>query len=61
MIRVGIVSIDSFNTQPPEGGWKPRALQTRAGIGFNTQPPEGGWDNSYRKFQTEAMFQHTAA
>ena len=38
------VSFDSFNTQPPEGGWtcqKPRALQTRAG--FNTQPPEGGW------------------
>ena len=33
----------SFNTQPPEGGWK----QVRIGIsvqsGFNTQPPEGGW------------------
>ena len=32
-----------FNTQPPEGGWAPRMLQTCLMLGFNTQPPEGGW------------------
>ena len=33
----------SFNTQPPEGGWR---FIRSAGVtvrGFNTQPPEGGW------------------
>ena len=35
--------LNSFNTQPPEGGWlvlKKRGFYER---GFNTQPPEGGW------------------
>ena len=36
-------SNQSFNTQPPEGGWlKPgKGLATLSR--FNTQPPEGGW------------------
>ena len=34
----------SFNTQPPEGGWRwPRPVHNHH-LGFNTQPPEGGWD-----------------
>ena len=33
----------SFNTQPPEGGWKPDKKPDGNPDGFNTQPPEGGW------------------
>ena len=32
-----------FNTQPPEGGWHQRQIDTRHRKSFNTQPPEGGW------------------
>ena len=34
---------DSFNTQPPEGGWGHRRRYRAARNSFNTQPPEGGW------------------
>ena len=34
---------DSFNTQPPEGGWSPIFTVILPILGFNTQPPEGGW------------------
>ena len=34
----------SFNTQPPEGGWA-MVITNRSSICcFNTQPPEGGWN-----------------
>ena len=33
----------SFNTQPPEGGWRGQRRFERRLYGFNTQPPEGGW------------------
>ena len=33
----------SFNTQPPEGGWRCALPCRTATFGFNTQPPEGGW------------------
>ena len=33
----------SFNTQPPEGGWRTMHRQLAAVHCFNTQPPEGGW------------------
>ena len=33
----------SFNTQPPEGGWRSVERDTSRQTGFNTQPPEGGW------------------
>ena len=33
----------SFNTQPPEGGWRWRAGIIKTFACFNTQPPEGGW------------------
>ena len=35
--------IVSFNTQPPEGGWKRNVRHLKTHVGFNTQPPEGGW------------------
>ena len=35
--------LPSFNTQPPEGGWRFRRYVNFFGFGFNTQPPEGGW------------------
>ena len=34
---------NSFNTQPPEGGWALRSQGVDEIWGFNTQPPEGGW------------------
>ena len=34
---------NSFNTQPPEGGWPPDGQNLYHHAGFNTQPPEGGW------------------
>ncbi len=33
----------SFNTQPPEGGWDRPDNPCCTLCGFNTQPPEGGW------------------
>ena len=33
----------SFNTQPPEGGWRVCVTENFVMFGFNTQPPEGGW------------------
>ena len=34
---------ERFNTQPPEGGWRPELATIQKGNSFNTQPPEGGW------------------
>ena len=34
---------NSFNTQPPEGGWNTLSRRKSPTSGFNTQPPEGGW------------------
>ena len=33
----------SFNTQPPEGGWRSNKSIVGITTRFNTQPPEGGW------------------
>ena len=33
----------SFNTQPPEGGWRASCAGAGNQYRFNTQPPEGGW------------------
>ena len=35
--------MNSFNTQPPEGGWLPWFSGFFIHSCFNTQPPEGGW------------------
>ena len=40
----------SFNTQPPEGGWRQSRQQACADYRFNTQPPEGGWVSSLNAF-----------
>ena len=40
--------IKSFNTQPPEGGWKSVFKEGRNVTSFNTQPPEGGWHRPQR-------------
>ena len=37
------IEVGSFNTQPPEGGWKRSSLHRAKHQSFNTQPPEGGW------------------
>ena len=36
----------SFNTQPPEGGWRHAGVGGCAQKSFNTQPPEGGWSGA---------------
>ena len=54
-----INKIDSFNTQPPEGGW---SIGRRLGIGqcsFNTQPPEGGWKNMEKPALLRAVSTHS--
>ena len=43
------LTIISFNTQPPEGGWPFLPTYHKRVSCFNTQPPEGGW--VYRRFQ----------
>ncbi len=40
-----ITENQSFNTQPPKGGWTFPAPLTQACSCFNTQPPKGGWPN----------------
>ena len=37
------VGSQSFNTQPPEGGWAKPQSEKQCPSRFNTQPPEGGW------------------
>ena len=34
----------SFNSQPPEGGWRDKTFLTSCFNCFNSQPPEGGWE-----------------
>ena len=53
--------IQSFNTQPPEGGWMPIKSITVYFAGFNTQPPEGGWLCWWMLCTLPKKFQHTAA
>ena len=43
-LRVFVYAQNSFNTQPPEGGWTVRVRRSMSVGSFNTQPPEGGWD-----------------
>ena len=59
--RRHIQKIESFNTQPPEGGWRSTEPYSCGHCRFNTQPPEGGWVSvsAYRIWQ--GKFQHTAA
>ena len=49
----------SFNSQPPEGGWKkfkPCIMQI---MGFNSQPPEGGWLATALELATALVSTHS--
>ena len=47
---------DSFNTQPPEGGWSKSSKSHKLLQGFNTQPPEGGWRGRCKSRSRKASF-----
>ena len=51
----------SFNTQPPEGGWRRHEICLPVKKSFNTQPPEGGWQRHLNQHFRQVLFQHTAA
>ena len=61
MISFCPLSSNSFNTQPPEGGWMTARLSISSLTSFNTQPPEGGWTIPFKRISQQAEFQHTAA
>ena len=42
-VKTFIAAQESFNTQPPEGGWLINFQTVFDTDCFNTQPPEGGW------------------
>ena len=46
----------SFNTQPPEGGWKTYSADFANSQSFNTQPPEGGWVSGLSGTVSQASF-----
>ena len=52
---------NSFNTQPPEGGWRKLHRYIFPVDSFNTQPPEGGWVDVEFYSLVINLFQHTAA
>ena len=56
-----VVDTQSFNTQPPEGGWISAETSPAVANGFNTQPPEGGWLACISTQAKIYRFQHTAA
>ena len=50
---------NSFNTQPPEGGWAKRQQTPHAQKSFNTQPPEGGWADARDFCQKRKVSTHS--
>ena len=55
------VKVNSFNTQPPEGGWISNTMSVYTSACFNTQPPEGGWFFTASMRLAFSWFQHAAA
>ena len=53
------VASPSFNTQPPEGGWRLLTAPPLAGACFNTQPPEGGWGDTLTEAEIKAVSTHS--
>ena len=51
--------LQSFNTQPPEGGWLTLFLAIFHKSGFNTQPPEGGWEMLRPTIEGRAVSTHS--
>ena len=45
--RYAVQPLQSFNTQPPKGGWISKFFSGFAHESFNTQPPKGGWSKIY--------------
>ena len=58
---LAVPSSNSFNTQPPEGGWYSGSVSILTTFCFNTQPPEGGWTGASCSTVASKLFQHTAA
>ena len=50
---------NSFNTQPPEGGWSRPIPRRASGNCFNTQPPEGGWVQFFQQLYGFAVSTHS--
>ena len=50
---------ESFNTQPPEGGWVVASNYGRCWQCFNTQLPEGGWPNRLHRTHRETVSTHS--
>ena len=50
-----------FNSQPPEGGWRPIPSVPYHSSSFNSQPPEGGWPVCFYSHMEYRLFQLTAA
>ena len=59
--RVSLTSRCSFNTQPPEGGWKQISLLSKDIGEFQHTAARGRLGLSYAMACLEAQFQHTAA
>ena len=55
----GIGMLDSFNSQPPEGGWIFRQVSAVRQSSFNSQPPEGGWTVFVEYMPTFAVSTHS--
>ena len=53
--------MNSFNSQPPEGGWINQCLPLFSVGSFNSQPPEGGWQCAFLGSYFQKLFQLTAA
>ena len=47
---------ESFNSQPPEGGWAPAHRGRSCTSSFNSQPPEGGWEISSKTARSTGSF-----
>ena len=50
------VDFQSFNSQPPEGGWLCPIQLVCSLIGFNSQPPEGGWVSIFDNLTRSVSF-----
>ena len=50
---------NSFNTQPPKGGWPHARLCAPRRESFNTQPPKGGWICVFSAFNRPDVSTHS--
>ena len=50
---------ESFNSQPPEGGWQLYRRKNPDQNCFNSQPPEGGWDSQVASMRSNDVSTHS--